>query len=185
MRMFTGKRKLWFIVPALAASVLLIGACSSDDDEETATPTESAVAAETATEAPTEAATSTEAPTEAATASETAAAEAATVVLGGNADLGDFLTDAEGNSLYLFTNDEAGVSNCADTCAENWPPLLLEEGDPTGGEGVTGTLAVIERADGGRQVTYNDQPLYYFAADAAAGDTTGQGVNDVWFIVAP
>jgi len=176
MRFITGKRKLWFIVPALAASVLLIGACSSGDDE-TATPTETATA--TATEAATETA------TETATAAETPATEAATVLLGGNEALGPFLTDAEGKTLYTFANDEAGVSNCADTCAENWPPLLLAEGDATGGEGVTGTLATIDRADGGRQVTYNDQPLYHFAADAAAGDTNGQAVNDVWFVAAP
>lgn len=175
MRVLTGKRRLWFIVPALAASVLLIGACNGDDEDETSTPTEAATAAETATEAP----------TGTATASEAAAAEGATVVVGGNADLGDFLTDAEGKTLYLFTRDEAGVSNCADTCAENWPPLLLAEGDPTGGEGVSGTLAVIDRADGGRQVTYNDVPLYYYAADAAPGDTNGQAVNDVWFVVEP
>ena len=35
------------------------------------------------------------------------------------------------------------------------------------------------------QVAYNGKPLYYFAADKAAGDTIGQGVNDVWFIAEP
>ena len=30
---------------------------------------------------------------------------------------------------------------------------------------------------------YGDWPLYYFAADAAAGDTTGQGVGEKWFVV--
>lgn len=34
-------------------------------------------------------------------------------------------------------------------------------------------------------MTYNDIPLYYYAEDAAPGDTTGQDVGDVWYIVTP
>ncbi|MEZ4503811.1 MAG: hypothetical protein R3C39_14410 [Dehalococcoidia bacterium] len=181
--MFTGKRKLWFIVPALAASVLLIGACSSDDGEDTATPTESAVASETATEA----ATSTETATETATTEGTTTTEPAdsTVVAGESADLGPILTDANGLTLYIFANDETGVSNCVeDTCVQNWPPLTAE-GDPTGGDGVDGTLAVIERSDGVMQVTYNGSPLYYYIGDTEAGQTTGEGVGGVWTVAKP
>jgi hypothetical protein len=29
----------------------------------------------------------------------------------------------------------------------------------------------------------NNMPLYRYAPDAAPGDTNGQGVNDVWFVV--
>jgi predicted lipoprotein with Yx(FWY)xxD motif len=32
-------------------------------------------------------------------------------------------------------------------------------------------------------VTYGGRPLYYFAGDAKAGDTNGQGVRGVWFAV--
>ena len=35
------------------------------------------------------------------------------------------------------------------------------------------------------QLTYNDIPLYYYAEDNEAGDTTGQDVGDVWFVVTP
>jgi len=45
-------------------------------------------------------------------------------------------------------------------------------------------LGEITRADGTKQVTYNDMPLYYFAGDKAPGDTTGQGVGGAW-LVAP
>jgi hypothetical protein len=35
------------------------------------------------------------------------------------------------------------------------------------------------------QMTYNDIPLYYWINDANPGDTTGQEVGDVWYIVPP
>ena len=40
-------------------------------------------------------------------------------------ELGQFLADAEGMTLYIFTNDEvdSGVSVCNGDCAVNWPPF--------------------------------------------------------------
>jgi predicted lipoprotein with Yx(FWY)xxD motif len=32
-------------------------------------------------------------------------------------------------------------------------------------------------------VTYGGKPLYHFAGDTAAGDTKGQGLNGLWFVV--
>ena len=37
--------------------------------------------------------------------------------------------------------------------------------------------------DGTQQVTYAGLRLYYFAKDAGAGQTNGQGVGGVWFVV--
>jgi predicted lipoprotein with Yx(FWY)xxD motif len=50
---------------------------------------------------------------------------------------------------------------------------------------VTGELGVAERTDGTLQVTYEGMPLYHWVNDQAPGDTTGQGINDVWFVVEP
>lgn len=99
-------------------------------------------------------------------------------------DLGPILADDQGRVLYVFLRDEAGVSNCYDVCEQNWPVLSVE-GVPAAGEGVTGTLGVMTRNDGTRQVTYEGMPLYYFVADQAAGQANGQGVNGVWFVVPP
>ena len=100
------------------------------------------------------------------------------------ADLGTFLVDSEGMTLYVFNNDTPGTSNCAGTCITNWPPLTVTEGTvPTLPSDITGTLDVITRPDDGMQVTYNDMPLYYYAQDTQPGDTNGQGLNDVWFVV--
>jgi predicted lipoprotein with Yx(FWY)xxD motif len=109
-----------------------------------------------------------------------------TVAVSNNDDLGDFLVGASGMTLYMFTQDEENISNCTDQCATNWPPLLVQAGEvPVPGDGIDGSFGVIERDDGTFQVTYNGIPLYFWANDAAPGDTTGQGVNDVWFVVPP
>ena len=96
-------------------------------------------------------------------------------------DLGPILVDAQGRTLYLLTGDEQGASTCYDDCATNWPPLTAPV-EP--GEGADGALlGEVARDDGTAQATYNDWPLYYFAADAKAGDVKGQGVGGVWFVL--
>lgn len=100
-------------------------------------------------------------------------------------DLGEFLVDAEGMTLYLFTKDTDNASTCYDDCATAWPPLLTD-GDPTLGEGLDAALVgTTERTDGTTQVTYGGWPLYYWVKDAAPGDTTGQDVGEVWYVVSP
>ena len=44
-------------------------------------------------------------------------------------------------------------------------------------------LGTTKRRDGKRQVTYKGHPLYYYTPDQKAGDTTGQKVGGVWFVV--
>jgi predicted lipoprotein with Yx(FWY)xxD motif len=111
-------------------------------------------------------------------------AASSTVMVRSDADLGDLLVDARGMTLYLFTNDQPSVSNCYDACATAWPPLLTDS-DPTGPDAVTAGLGTAQRTDGGTQVTYNGMPLYYWAKDQKPGDTTGQNVGGVWFVVNP
>lgn len=101
----------------------------------------------------------------------------------GSTDLGEILVDTEGMTLYVYDPDAQGESTCYDQCATAWPPLLVA-GEPGAGDGVDDSLlGTTERTDGTVQVTYNDWPLYYWAQDAAAGDTTGQAVNDVWWVL--
>jgi predicted lipoprotein with Yx(FWY)xxD motif/cytochrome c553 len=99
---------------------------------------------------------------------------------------GTYLTDTNGNSLYLFLNDQQGEeSNCADTCAQSWPPFLTG-GELIAAEGVDESLlGTVRRSDGTTQVTYNGWPVYYFIRDKAPGDTLGQGVGTVWHLVSP
>jgi predicted lipoprotein with Yx(FWY)xxD motif len=99
-----------------------------------------------------------------------------------------FLTGENDMTLYTFTPDQpnSGKSTCSGQCATNWPPFTVDSKDELkAGTGVTGALDVITRDDGSMQATYKGMPLYYFAADKKAGDTTGQGVGGKWFVVAP
>jgi predicted lipoprotein with Yx(FWY)xxD motif len=99
--------------------------------------------------------------------------------------LGAYLTDASGNTLYLYTPDTSPTSTCYGQCIANWPALLTN-GAPQAGTGATATfLGTSPRTDGSSQVTYKGHPLYYFKGDKAAGDTSGQGKAGTWFLVAP
>lgn len=119
-----------------------------------------------------------------AAAASSVSAQGEAVKVGGNAALGNFLVGANGNSLYIFLKDEPGKSTCTGACAGFWPPLTVAaDTTPTAGAGVPGMLGVITRDDGGRQVTYNNWPLYFFKNDAKPGDSTGQNVGKVWFVV--
>jgi predicted lipoprotein with Yx(FWY)xxD motif len=105
------------------------------------------------------------------------------VVAVAESDLGQIITDGDGNTLYLFLPDEQSDSVCSDACAEAWPPFTESV---TAGEDVDAALlGAAARADGTTQTTYNGWPLYHFANDESPGDTNGQRVNDVWFVVTP
>ncbi|MFC1464449.1 MAG: hypothetical protein ACFLMY_06345 [Candidatus Brachytrichaceae bacterium NZ_4S206] len=102
----------------------------------------------------------------------------------GKTPLSNVLVGPNGRTLYMFAKDNTpGESACYDKCAVNWPPLITE-GAPAAGPGVNADLlGVITRTDGKLQVTYNGMPLYFWAGDSAPGDTNGQNVNGVWFVV--
>jgi predicted lipoprotein with Yx(FWY)xxD motif len=102
-------------------------------------------------------------------------------------DLGDFLITPDGMTLYIFTKDAAGVSNCAGDCLKAWPAYTVEEGDRLALPATAkGKLETIKRADNGTlQVTYNGAPLYFYKEDKLPGETKGQDVGKVWFVVKP
>lgn len=98
--------------------------------------------------------------------------------------LGSYLADAKGKTLYWFKNDSPGKSTCSGPCVEKWPPYFREK--VSAGEGLKGEdFGTIAREDGKKQTTFRGYPLYYWAGDKAKGDTNGQGVNNVWFVVDP
>jgi predicted lipoprotein with Yx(FWY)xxD motif len=165
------RSRLATLVPTLIALAAIVAACSS------------AGASPSAATTPSPAATAPSSP--AATDQASAGAGVHTVTVVQDATLGAYLAGDGGKTLYVLTKDAPNVSNCTGSCAANWPPFTLPSGDTVvGAAGATQSFGTITRADGTMQVTYGGAPLYYFVGDSAAGQTNGQGLNGVWFVVA-
>ena len=151
----------WFSIWVIAA--LILAGCSPvalgiPEDTETATPT--VVPVPDATPAP-----------------------VVTLKVSNNASLGSYLTDESGFTLYYYQDDTAGTSHCTGGCLQTWQGVMTSGAPIAGDPSIQGKLGVINRPDGGMQVTYNDMPLYYYSKDNIPGQALGQGSGGKWFVM--
>lgn len=99
------------------------------------------------------------------------------------------MVGASGRTLYMYEPDrKIGVSTCYDQCAVAWPPLLVNSKDDLkilqGHNVDLAKVTVFPRADTAQlQVAYDGWPLYYWFRDNKPGDTTGQAVGNVWWVL--
>jgi len=93
--------------------------------------------------------------------------------------LGAVLTTEQGMTLYMFTKDTDKTSACYGGCAAKWPPLLADKNDAHPKAG----YSTNKRTDGTYQWAYQGHPLYTWVNDQKAGDTSGEGVGGLWFVV--
>ena len=113
-------------------------------------------------------------------------ATVATQEIGGD----QVVVDSSGKALYASDQETAaGKVLCMDGCTSFWEPLTVN-GTPTG-NAVSGTLGVVTRPDGNRQVTLDGKLLYSFVQDQP-GEVTGDGFEDAfggkaltWHVVHP
>ena len=99
----------------------------------------------------------------------------------GDSALGKILVDAKGMTLYTFDKDASGKSACNGPCATNWPPMMAAADAKASGD-----WTIVTRDDGGKQWAYKAKPLYTWAKDTKAGDTTGDGfLNGAWHAAKP
>jgi predicted lipoprotein with Yx(FWY)xxD motif len=101
-----------------------------------------------------------------------------------HSSLGTILVAGNGHTLYLDKADPKNKSTCTGGCAAVWPPLTTSGKPKAKGSAKASDLGTINDAGGVKQVTYKGHPLYYFASDTAAGQTTGEGQND-FYVVSP
>src|SRR5690606_16042825 len=123
------------------ALVLVIGAAACNDDDGDGD--SAATGGDTTTTAAADAAAST-----------TPTTEPLAVLIGtGQTEYGEVLTDTEGLTLYIFTDDAEGVSNCVDTCADVWPRVIAENVETHGELDID--VGLVDGDEPRRQVTIN------------------------------
>ncbi|MEU5975097.1 hypothetical protein [Streptomyces sp. NPDC047315] len=101
-----------------------------------------------------------------------------------DSSVGRILVDDKGRTLYGFTKDKPGASNCDADCVAVWPALTTAR-DIAAGPGTEASLLTETKLEeGAEQAVYGDWPLYYYVGDTAPGDVNGQGLDDEWFAIA-
>jgi predicted lipoprotein with Yx(FWY)xxD motif len=110
-----------------------------------------------------------------------------TVRTGSTSQLGTFLVDGKGITLYNFTIDSKDSSACTGGCVAAWPVFyassIVVPSDLNASD-----FSSFTRADGSNQTAYKGMPLYYYVGDSSPGQTTGQGLNQfggLWYVVPP
>jgi predicted lipoprotein with Yx(FWY)xxD motif len=93
---------------------------------------------------------------------------------------GSVLANPAGMTLYVFDKDQAnsGKSVCNGGCAASWPPFIAPADAKASGD-----YTIVTRDDNTKQWAYKGRPLYLWANDKKAGDTTGDKVGGVWHAV--
>jgi predicted lipoprotein with Yx(FWY)xxD motif len=106
------------------------------------------------------------------------------VLIAHTTDLGFYLTDTSGKTLYFFTKDTPGASACTGTCLGLWPAFYA---DPVTAPSVLNPsdFTTVTRYDGVKQTAFMGRPLYFYSADTKPGDAKGQGFNNVWYVATP
>jgi predicted lipoprotein with Yx(FWY)xxD motif len=106
------------------------------------------------------------------------------VKLQSDATLGEFLVDGNGMTLYIFSDDVTGQSECFGGCLAAWPLYYAPDLKPAAGLSAS-DFGTITRTDGAQQTTYKGWPLYYYVDDEKAGDVKGEALGNIWYVAKP
>jgi|HubBroStandDraft_3_1064219.scaffolds.fasta_scaffold74554_2 predicted lipoprotein with Yx(FWY)xxD motif len=182
----TSLRTFGVSLPLVGVAVLL-AACSSSSSSSSAAAAAPTTPAATSSAAASAAPTS--APASAASGTTASGATASGTTLALKTETGKagiWLTNSAGRALYIYTKDKGTTSECYGACATAWPPLTATGKVTISGKFVASKdLGLTTRTGGVKQVTYGGHPLYYFSGDKGPGQTNGEGVEGVWFLLGP
>ncbi len=105
-----------------------------------------------------------------------------TVIIVQKSAIGYVMAEANHAVLYTYDKDKAGKPpTCTGSCAATWLPAT---GTPQAGpaDHFSGQFALVKRADGTEQITYEGKPLYTLKG-AKPLLTTGNGQGGVWHVI--
>ena len=105
-----------------------------------------------------------------------AAASGMTVAVKSIDGIGDVLVDSGGKALYASDVEADGKVRCTGACTSFWKPLTVDSAKPTVADDV-GSVGVVSRPDGAKQVTVGGKLLYTFTEDGP-GTVEGNGFAD-------
>ncbi|MDN3609959.1 hypothetical protein ACFFUP_14880 [Vibrio ostreicida] len=97
-----------------------------------------------------------------------------------------YLVDSQNLALYTFDKDKVNQSVCYSDCELKWPPALVSPElakDGVQNLTLTGGFGITQRKDQSYQWTYQNKPLYRWFKDSKPGDTSGDGVKNVWHLI--
>ena len=98
--------------------------------------------------------------------------------------IGNYLVDSRGKTLYYTVSDRPNYSNLPDETLTSWPvfyvPDILVPASLN-----AANFGLYTRDNGVKQTTYRGFPLYYFFQDFKVGDTFGNKLGGVWFVIDP
>lgn len=101
----------------------------------------------------------------------------------GNTSLGNIVVDGKGMTAYYYQPDvvDSGVSTCTGGCLAHWPAITSTSATPI----VAGITAKVTTIAATNQIVLNGRPIYTFAGDSKPGDTNGQGIGGIWWVISP
>jgi predicted lipoprotein with Yx(FWY)xxD motif len=97
--------------------------------------------------------------------------------------LREVLATSGSRAIYVWSRERDGRIRCRGACAAAWPPVVVRKGIavPRHVAGISGDFGTVRRADGARQLTLNERPLYTYAHERP-GEVKCNNV-DGWFAV--
>ena len=105
--------------------------------------------------------------------------------LDSNAQVGTHIVDKDGRSLYFFSDDANGASNCTGGCLGIWQPYLTDSPMVVGSGLQASDFGTITIPSNAKQTTYKGWPLYLYEPSGVKeqpGETKGEGFNSIWFV---
>jgi predicted lipoprotein with Yx(FWY)xxD motif len=165
-------RNRWWAAPVLVGAVAVLAACGSSAAPASSTSNTSAPAAGSAVGS---------------SATSSTAATSAVVIGTRSTGIGTVLVNAQGKTLYWFAIDTSTTSKCTGSCATYWPPVIGTAKAAPGAK-LTMGFGTITRSGGQLQATYDGHPLYTYAGDTSAGQTSGNAKNlsgGLWWAMTP